>query len=107
MGVLTAIVTWANRSGEFTESGQPEEALDLTIGALDTLTEANHSWPMHALSVGDQITIQIEEVKKVMEPSETRIYSDEFKVDAMKQNARNLANHLGWQLIETNPPAIS
>jgi hypothetical protein len=101
LGVLTAIVTWANRDGEFTESGQPEETLDLTIGALHTVTQENRMWPTHRLSVGEKITIQIEDSESIMQPIETRIYSDDFKLEATKQNARDLAKILGWQLIET------
>jgi hypothetical protein len=101
LGVLTAIVTWANRDGEFTESGQPEETLDLTIGALHAVTQENRMWPTHRLSVGEKITIQIEDSESVMQPIETRIYSDDFKLEATKQNARELAKILGWQLIET------
>jgi hypothetical protein len=101
LGVLSAIVTWANRDGEFTESGQPEESLDLTIGALHTATQENRMWPTHRLTVGERITIQIEDSEDFMEPSETRIYSDEHKLEATKQNARDLAKKLGWQLIET------
>lgn len=101
LGVLTAIVTWANRSGEHTESGQPEESLDLTVGALHTVTENNLIWPTQRLSVGEKITIQIEEADSVMKPTEKRIYTEEFKVEAMKQSARDLAQKLGWQLIET------
>jgi hypothetical protein len=100
LGVLTAIVTWANRDGEFTESGQPEESLDLTIGALHTVTQENRMWPTHCLSVGERITIQIEDSEGVMQPTETRIYSDDFKLEAAKQNARDMAKKLGWQLIE-------
>ena len=85
LGVLTAIVTWANRDGEFTESGQPEESLDLTIGALQTVTQENRMWPTHRLTVGERITIQIEDSEGVMQPTETRIYSDEFKLEATKQ----------------------
>lgn len=77
LGVLTAIVTWANRDGEFTESGQPEESLDLTIGALHTATQENRMWPTNRLTVGEKITIQIEDSEAVMKPAETRIYSDE------------------------------
>jgi hypothetical protein len=101
LGVLTAIVTWASRDGEFTESGQPEESLDLTIGALQTVTQENRMWPTQRLSVGEKIMIQIEDSEDVMQPVETRIYSDEFKLEATKQNARDLAKKLGWQLIET------
>lgn len=102
LGVLTAIVTYANRDGEFTESGRPEESLDLTIGALHTLTEENIMWPTQRLSIGEKITIQIEDAESVMKPAETRIYSEEFKIEAMKRNARDLAEKLGWQLIETS-----
>jgi len=101
LGVLTAIVTWANRDGEFTESGQPEESLDLTIGAFQTVTDENLMWPTQRLSVGEKITIQIEESESVMKPTDKRIYSEESKVEGMKQNARDLAEKLGWQLIET------
>jgi hypothetical protein len=101
LGVLSAIVTWANRDGEFTESGQPEESLDLTIGALHTVTQENRMWPTHRLTVGERITIQIEDSEGVMQPTETRIYSDEFKLEATKQTARDLAKKLGWLLIET------
>ncbi len=101
LGVLTAIVTWANRDGEFTESGQPEELLDLTIGALHTVTQENRMWSTHRLSVGERITIQIEDSEGVMLPAETRICSDEFKREASKQDARDLAKKLGWQLAET------
>ncbi len=101
LGVLTAIVTLANRDGEFTESGQPEESLDLTIGALHIATQENRRWPTHGLTVGERITIQIEDTEGVMQPTETRIYSDEFKLESTKQNARDLAKKLGWQLIET------
>jgi len=58
-------------------------------------------WPTQRLSVGEKITIQIEDSDNVTEPSESRIYSDELKLEAMKQNARDLAAKLGWQLIET------
>jgi hypothetical protein len=58
-------------------------------------------WPTHRLTVGERITIQIEDSEDFMEPSETRIYSDEHKLEATKQNARDLAKKLGWQLIET------
>lgn len=58
-------------------------------------------WPTHRLTVGERITIQIEDLEGVMQPTETRIYSDEFKLEATKQNARDLAKKLGWQLIET------
>lgn len=101
LGVLTAIVTWASRDGEFTESGQPDQSLDLTIGALQTVTQENTMWPTQRLSVGEKITIQIEDSEDIMPPVETRIYSDEFKLEATKQNARDLAKKLGWQLIET------
>ena len=101
LGVLTAIVTWANRDGKYTESGQPEESLDLTIGALHTVTQENRMWPTHRLTVGEKITIQIEDLEAVMPPTETLTYSDEFKLEATKQNARDLAKKLGWQLIET------
>ena len=101
LGVLTAILTWANRDGEFTESGKPEESLDLTIGALHTATQENRMWPTQRLSVGERITIQIEESDDVMQPVEARINSEESKLEAIKQNARDLAKKLGWQLIET------
>jgi hypothetical protein len=101
LGVLTTIVTWAKLDGKFTESGQPEESLDLTIGALHTATQENRMWPTHRLTVGERITIQIEDLESVMQPTETRIYSNEFKLEATKQNARDLAKKLGWQLIET------
>ncbi len=101
LGVLTAIVTWANRDGEFTESGQPEESLDLTVGAFKTVTKENLMWPTQRLSVGEKITIQIEESESVMKPTDKRIYSEESKIEGMKQNARDLAQKLGWQLIET------
>ena len=58
-------------------------------------------WPTHRLSVGEKITIQIEDSESIMQPIETRIYSDDFKLEATKQNARELAKILGWQLIET------
>jgi|GEM_PF-1698147 len=105
LGVLTAIVTWANRDGEFTESGQPEESLDLTIGALHTLTQENLMWPTHRLSVGERITIQIEDSEDVTKPTETRIYSEQLKLESMKQSTRDMARKLGWQLIETNNQA--
>lgn len=68
LGVLTAIVTWANRSGEHTESGDAEESLKLLVGALRTLTDEDCTWPPKCLSVGDSVTIRIEEVDRVDEP---------------------------------------
>ncbi|MFT3990783.1 MAG: hypothetical protein QM680_05175 [Luteolibacter sp.] len=101
LGVLTAIVTWANRDGEFTDSGQPEQSLDLTVGALHTDTEENLAWPIQRLSVGETITIHIENSDVAMNPTERYTYSEDFKMNAMKQSARDLAKKLGWQLIET------
>ncbi|MFT4176169.1 MAG: hypothetical protein QM627_05895 [Luteolibacter sp.] len=105
LGVLTAIVTWANRNGEFTDSGQPEQSLDLTVGGLHTATQENLAWLTQRLSVGETITIHIEDSDVAMNPTERYIYPEEFKIDAMKQNARDLAKKLGWQLIETNNQA--
>ena len=70
LGILSAIAIWANRGGEFTESGYSEESLDLAVGALHTLTVENQMWPTQRLSVGETIKIYIEESDSVMKLSE-------------------------------------
>ena len=70
LDILSAIAIWANREGEFTESGYPEESLDLAVGALHTLSVENQMWPTQCLSVGETIKIYIEESYSVMKLSE-------------------------------------
>lgn len=101
LGVLTAIVTWVNRTGEFTDSGQPEESLNLTIGALHNPTQENLMWPTERLLVGDSVTIRIEEADIVSEPCVREIFSTESPIESMKNRTRELAAELGWTLIET------
>ena len=101
LGVLTAIVAWANRTGEFTDSGQPEESLNLTIGALHTPTQENLMWPTERLLVGDSVTIRIEEADIVSEPCVREVFSTEAPIESMKIRTRELAAKLGWTLIET------
>jgi hypothetical protein len=101
LGVLTAIVTWANRSGEHTESGEPEESLDLSIGALHTPTDENLSWAFQRLSVGDSVTIRIEKADRVDEPCSREVWPKET-LESKKTRARELAAELGWTLIESD-----
>lgn len=101
LGVMSAIVTSAKRARQFSESGQYDESLDLTIGCLHTDTQENRTWPTQRLTVGDRITIQIEDAEMITPPAETRVYTEEFKLEATKQKIREMAKSLGWQLIET------
>jgi len=102
LGVLTAIVTWANRGREHTESGTPEESLTLSIGALRTATDENFSWSPRRLSVGDSITIEIVEADRVDDPCAREVWPEETQ-ESKKTRARELAAELGWTLIESDP----
>lgn len=102
LGVLTAIVTWANRSGERTESDEPEESLKLLIGALRTSTDEDFTWSPQRLSVGDSVTIRIEEADRVNEPCTREVWPKET-LESKKIRTRDLAAELGWTLIESDP----
>jgi len=102
LGVLSAIVSWVNRSGDYTESGEPEESLNLSVGALHTPTDENLSWPFQRLSVGDSVTIRIEETERVNEPCTREVWPKET-LESKRIRARELAAELGWTLIESTP----
>ncbi len=78
-GVLSTIVTWVRRKPENSRDGKSiEEELTADIGGLDSKSKEHLQWLNRPLTVGDSVTIDIVEAKRIDKPK--RRYREDPKM---------------------------
>ena len=79
-----------------------ETSIELSLGGLDRKTNEFLDWPKRELTIGDKILVEIVENTASHPNPERRPVATLQDLENKKACARQAANELGWQIIESS-----
>ena len=106
-GVLTAIVTWRFRTGEWGKaksSRRTQDDLRLDVLGLNDLTAEDIRWRNRPLRIGDEVRIRIGEAERATRPASRERSDPALAEKAEKRYVENAAKRLGWKILNPSQP---
>lgn len=98
-GVLSAIVSVFDSKDKDPDA---DDELRLHLGGLDSVDGLHPHWGDYDLVAGDEITISVHDDRSSDSPIERRGLTKEDIETNKKNYVRQIAEELGWELIEHN-----
>ena len=100
-GVLTAIVSWAGRKSETTNSEKSEgieEELTLQVDGLVSPAEEHLHWLNRDIKIGDEVRIAVLEDATVDQPRHREKQDPVVLLRQQKKYVRAMAKKFGWKI---------